>query len=274
MTRGGGDCDEAWPDQGEWSRWNAALTNVRARLQQERGVNEPWQLTTGWGALWAEYGDLRLRVAGVGAEVTDQDDLFEQIDEWVAFDRAAGPGRVLDRDRQAMAEWRQQIPTLRQLWEEAARRVFRDVEATTDLQLPWKIEVHEDEPDWSAIHQRFVGGGGIGGVVGGILPMDMPMPELPRRPLNFPQIWLEIGGHGRSLPAVNNEADATAHLADVVQEDVIEEVHGAWPPCPRHAHPLEVHYADAGRPMWSCPTTPDITVPIGELTTPLDDSSA
>ena len=234
------------------------------RLQDERGVEEPWRLIVGWGALWAEYGDLRLRVAGEGVELTDPDDLFDEVDQWVAFERMAGPGRVLDRDRQVMAEWRQRLPAVRQFWEQVAGHVFRDVEATTDLCLPWEVVVHEDEPDWPAIPD---------GVDGGIVLLDMPIPQPGRRPLNFPQIWIEIPHTGRQLPEMDDEAEAIGYLADMVQEDVIEEIHGAWPQCPRHPHPLEVHCSDTAHPMWKCPKTPEIEVAIGELAR-LGDSSA
>lgn len=266
MTRRDDDLGGTWPDHEEWSRWRDALARVTTRLQEERGVEEPWRLTVGWGALWAEYGDLRLRVAGEGAELPSPDDLFAEIDSWVAFDREAGPGRVLDRDRRAMAEWRQRIPAVQQFWETVARRVFRDVEATTDLRLPWKVAVHEDEPDWSAFRAAVEDGvdGGIT-AVGGIWGTDGPMPQPGRRPLPFPQIWLETPRTGRSLPEMADEAEAIGYLADLVQEDVIGEVHGAWPECPRHPHPLQVVYTDPARPMWGCPTTADITVAIGEL---------
>jgi hypothetical protein len=258
-----------WPDQEEWNRWQDALAGAARRLKEERGVEEPWRLAVGWGALWAEYGDLRLRVAGEGIEVTDPDDLFDEVDHWVAFDRHAGPGRVLDRDRQAMAEWRHRLPAVRQFWEKVAVHVFRDVEATTDLRLPWKVVVHEDEPDWAAIRNSVDGGISA---VGGVL-MDIPTPWPGRRPSNFPQVWIETPHTGRSLPEMDDEADAIGYLADMVQEDVIDEIHGAWPQCPRHSHPLEVHYSDTARPVWKCPTTPDIAVAIGELAR-LGDSSA
>jgi hypothetical protein len=254
MTSSDGDLGGTWPDQDEQSRWHEALIAVAERLREERGVDDPWQLTVGWGALWAEYGDLRVRVAGEGAELHGSEDLFDEIDSWVAFDRMAGPGRVVDRDRQAMAEWRQRVPAVRQFWENVAGRVFRDVEATTNLRLGWKVVVHEDEPVWPAMPD---------GVVGGIVLMDMP--QLSRRPLNFPEVWLEAPYTERSLPEMTDEAEATGYLADLVQEDVIEEVHGAWPQCPRHPHPLEVHYTDSARPVWRCPKTPEITVAIGEL---------
>jgi hypothetical protein len=111
-----GDPGGTWLDSDEWTRWQEALIGVTQRLREERGVDDPWRLTVGWGALWAEYGDRRLRVAVAGAELQGPDDLFDELDSWVAFDRNAGPGRVLDRDRQAMAEWRQRIPVIQQFW--------------------------------------------------------------------------------------------------------------------------------------------------------------
>jgi hypothetical protein len=270
VTRSDDDLGGTWPDQRERNRWQDALAGATTRLKEERGVEEPWRLTVGSGALWAEYGDLRLRVAGEGVELTDPDDLFDEVDHWVAFERMAGPGRVLDRDRQAMAEWRQRLPAVRQFWEKVARQVFRDVEATTDLRLPWMVVVHEDEPDWPAIRNGVDGGIGV---VGGIFLLDVPMPQPGRRPLNFPQIWIETPHTGRSLPEMDDEAEAIGHLADMVQEDVIEEIHGAWPQCPRHPHPLEVHRSDTAHPTWKCPDTPDIEVAVGELAR-LSDSSA
>ena len=257
MTTNDGDPHGTWPDQDEWGRWHQALTDVSDRMREERGIADSSRLTVGWGALWAEYGDLRLRVAGEGAELQIPDDLFDVVDSWVGFDRTAGPGRVLDRDRQAMAEWRQRLPAIRQFWEDVARRVFRDVEATTDLRLAWKVVVHEDEPVWPGMPE---------GAIGGMFVTDMPQPG--RRPLPFPQVWLETPHSGRGLPGMTDEAEAIGYLADLVQEDVIEELHGAWPPCPRHPHPLDVDYTDAGRPVWRCPTEPDVAVGIGELAAP------
>jgi hypothetical protein len=166
-----------------------------------------------------------------------------------------------------MAEWRERVPAARLFWEDIARRVFRDVEATTDLHLPWQVVVHEDEPDWPALPS------GVHDGIGGIVLTDVPVPQLGRRTSAFPQVWIETPHTGRSLPVMDDETEATGYLADLVQDDVIEEIHGAWPLCPRHPHPLELHDMDTARPTWRCPKTPDIAVPIGELAE-LGDSSA
>ena len=246
------------PDQDAWDRWHQALAAAAERLHDERGIADPWQLAVGWEVLWAEYGDLSLRVAGVGADLGGPDDLFDEIDRWAAWDRPAGPGRVLDRDRQVMAAWRVRLPELQQFWEGVARRVFRDVEATTDLVPTWEVVVHEDETVWPGLPYP-----GTGGVAW--LNPDGDTHELPRRPLDFPEVWLETPHTHRQLPDLTDEDEAISHLADELQDDVIEEVHGAWPQCPRHPHPLSVGDTDDGRPAWVCPDAPDVTVPIGEL---------
>ncbi len=261
MTGSDDEVGGTWPDRGEWKRWRDALAETARRLQEERGVEEPWRLTVDRGALWAEYGDLRLRVAGGDVVLIDPDDLWAEVDHWAAFERTAGPGRVLDRDRHAMAEWRQRLPAMQQFWLEVARLVFRDVEATTNLRPRWNVVVHEDEAGWPAIRN----GIGAGGAVGGIVHEDLLVSPPGRRPLDFPQVWIETDCTGRSLPDMDDEALAIGYLAEMVQEDVIEEIHGAWPPCPRHAHPLDVHYSDTARPTWTCPGAPDLEVAIGEL---------
>ncbi|RBY79404.1 hypothetical protein DQ239_07235 [Blastococcus sp. TF02-09] len=83
--------------------------------------------------------------------------------------------------------------------------------------------------------------------------------------LAFPQMWLETPHSHRELPNLTDEDEAIVHLAEEVQDDIIEEVHGAWPPCPRHAHPLSLGDTDDGRPAWTCPDAPELSVPVGEL---------
>ena len=103
--------------------------------------------------------------------------------------------------------------------------------------------------------------------------LDWFVPQPGRRPMSFPQIWIETPHTGRSLPEMDDVAEAIGHLADLVHEDVIEEIHGAWPRCPRHPHPLDVHHADSGHPTWRCPKTPELEVFIGELARPGDSSA-
>jgi hypothetical protein len=69
VTRRDDDAGGTWPAHEEWNRWQHALAEVALRVQEERGVEESWRMTVDRGALWAEYGDLRVCVAGHGAEL-------------------------------------------------------------------------------------------------------------------------------------------------------------------------------------------------------------
>jgi hypothetical protein len=129
---------EPWPNWEEQRRWEVALADVVRRLREERGVHDPARVTADSDALWVEYGDLRVVVAGAAPDVLDPEELFKEVDTWVAFDRIGGPGLVLDRDRAAIAEWRHRLPALQRFWQGIARRVFADVEATTPCAFPGK----------------------------------------------------------------------------------------------------------------------------------------
>lgn len=264
------DVHSPWPDREEWTRWHDALAAAAERLRDERGIADPWHLTVDEGALLVEYGNRRLRVAGEGAELRGPEDLVEELDDWALLHRVDGPGRLLDRDRRAMAEWRERLPALQRFWDDVARHVFRDVEATTDLVPAWRIVVREDEEVFS--FPRLPGDvtSGMVSVLGIVFDDegDGDLPRLERRPLLFPQVWLESPLTHRYLPALTDEADAIGYLAGELQDDIIEEIHGAWPQCPRHPHPLDVAWTDDDRPVWQCATTPDITVDVGRLGRP------
>lgn len=61
--------------------------------------------------------------------------------------------------------------------------------------------------------------------------------------------------------------DWVTWLVDAVQHDwVVEQVHGAWPRCPRHAHPLVVRRAEDDV-LWSCPAEPELAAPVGSVAT-------
>ncbi|SFP30813.1 hypothetical protein SAMN05660464_2706 [Geodermatophilus dictyosporus] len=191
-------------------------------------------------------------MGGEAPDVQDPSGLFDDVDHWVAFERAAGPGRVLDRDRQAVAVYRARLPEAQRFWERVTGRLVPDVERTTGLELRWRVRVREDEEVWPGPS-----------VVGGTL-LSGPV-EPVRRPLLFPQIWFEAPNVSRQLPEMTDEDEALAYLADLVQEAVVEELHGAWPECPRHTHPLTVQLSAEGRPVWQCPRDPSVRIAVGSL---------
>ena len=150
-----------WSDSAERDRWADALAAIATRERLERGVDEPTRLTVEYGALWAYYGRIRIRLAGAHADLQDEESLFEEIDSWVAFERPAGPGRRLERDQAVIDEWLGRLPSVRALWSDAADRVFRDVVATTRIRWSWRIAVHEDESMFPDVPDGVVGFGQV-----------------------------------------------------------------------------------------------------------------
>jgi hypothetical protein len=247
-----------WSDDTERAAWATALDSVAKRLRVERGIDEPTKLTMAYGVLWGHFGRLRLRLAGVGAAFGDEHDLFEEIDRWVAFHRREGPGKTVDRDRVAIRQWMDRLPSIRATWEEAARHVFHDVEATTSLRWTWQIGVHEDETVSPDPPEGFSGVWVFGGkrTVGR---------EPVRRELALPTLWLEVENWGDLLPEPEGLVEAVANIASRVQDEVIEELGTAWPACRHHGHPLTVS-DDETPAAWVCPGGAEISVAIGSLT--------
>lgn len=69
-------------------------------------------------------------------------------------------------------------------------------------------------------------------------------------------------GTGLDLILGASPARNAALVAEVLQQAVIEEMHGAWPRCPSHpeGHPLTL-----GDSHWFCPTTRERVAPLGQL---------
>jgi hypothetical protein len=73
-----------------------------------------------------------------------------------------------------------------------------------------------------------------------------------------------FGGHAFSLDGAQSIADIAADIAFQVQDDVTDEIWGAWPVCPAHQHPMSPTVVKETA-MWTCPVEADIAVPIGRL---------
>jgi hypothetical protein len=91
-----------------------------------------------------------------------------------------------------------------------------------------------------------------------------------KRKLLLPELWLTTDGLGsyRLGTIGTDDPDATARalasFTERVQDAVIDELWGAWPPCPDHGHPLEV-ITEADRVTWVCPTGGIRSMDVGEL---------
>jgi hypothetical protein len=263
-----------WPDVTERDRWAAALADVAQRMQQDRGVADPWRLRVEHGQLVAVFGSgVSVVVAGPGPEVSDPDGLFEEIDSWVAHERSGGPGRVLERDVRRKAEWRARLEAAQPLWQAAIAPVLRDVRSTTSVPFDCRATVREDEVVWPDPFPVGAHSVGMTGVVGGVLGVehradDDPAWQPTTRPLDFPELQLEIGTAGTwttyGVRLVDDVDEAVLDVADFVQDLVIEELLVAWPACARHSHPLAPGSTGAG-PVWRCPDDAGVSVPIGRL---------
>lgn len=249
-----------WPDVVESQRWQRALDDLAERILRERGVSEAKSLSSHHATLWVNFGDLRVRVAGPTAEVSDEAELFALIDFWVAFERVGAPGVLLDRDQEVVAAWKARLPTEVALWRRATEVVFADVEATTDIRWTWTVTVHEDEEDWSdfpgEVHQQGLDR---------LSTTDAASRWKPgRRALLLPELWLEADKDATTLGVGYDLNEAIGFVAGCVQDWVMDDIRRAWPKCPRHEHPADLGNSDAP-PTWICPADEQPIAVVGAL---------
>jgi hypothetical protein len=73
------------------------------------------------------------------------------------------------------------------------------------------------------------------------------------------------GSHGASLGSDDDEESATVRLADLIQDDALDDLWGpAWPICPGHSHPAHPTLHD-DRATWVCPRSRQTLAIIGNL---------
>jgi len=73
-----------------------------------------------------------------------------------------------------------------------------------------------------------------------------------------------FAGHTFALDGDQSIADIATDIAYQVQDDVTDEIWGAWPVCPVHQHPMSPGAVEETA-MWTCPADADIAAPIGRL---------
>ena len=199
------------------------------------------------------YGDFYRAISGTEA-IYGEDKLFREIDHWIAFERNDGlpVDDLLDRDHAVINAWREELPSLQSVWQEAADRVCGDVRRTTSLTWTPTVSVRETTEWFPPPSTARAEGVWIA-----------PAGAIRQRRLLLPDFWLSFDRYGTNLPTDLRDVDDMAeHLAARIQEWVIEEqdVWGAWPQCPDHGHPL-----DPWGDEWVCPTTRQVRSKIGEL---------
>lgn len=75
----------------------------------------------------------------------------------------------------------------------------------------------------------------------------------------------EGGSRGAFLSGDEDEETATVTLADLIQDDVLDDLWGpVWPICPGHNHPAQATLQD-DQATWVCPRTRRALAVIGTL---------
>lgn len=73
-----------------------------------------------------------------------------------------------------------------------------------------------------------------------------------------------FGGHAFALDGAQPIADIACDIAFQLQDDIRDEIWGAWPVCPVHHHPMSPTVEEETA-MWTCPAGAEIALPIGQL---------
>jgi hypothetical protein len=71
-------------------------------------------------------------------------------------------------------------------------------------------------------------------------------------------------GHQFGPLRASTAAEAVMAIADLVQDDMIDNLWPPWPPCPGHGHPAQAELR-SGQPVWVCPGTGTLLSEIGHL---------
>jgi hypothetical protein len=173
-----------WSDPAEFTRWQEALTAIADQERQERGVDERAGLRIDDGDLLAHYGPVKFLVATTRRvdDLPDEQDLFERIDTWIVFERPAGPGVVLPRDRPSIDGRLDELTMAEHVWPALITQVMHDVEATTSIRVAWRLE-RQTEEVMIPFHEEstYVRFGG---------------PPLAKRALLVPELWLRTARLG------------------------------------------------------------------------------
>ena len=81
----------------------------------------------------------------------------------------------------------------------------------------------------------------------------------------FFEVQGRFGWHRSTLVATEEAEEATVHLADRFQDDVLDALWGpAWPECEGHAHPAVPRLEDEVA-SWCCPASGLVLCRIGEF---------
>jgi hypothetical protein len=139
----------------------------------------------------------------------------------------------------------------RLLWQSAADLIRLDMEATTDLRWPLLVEVRSS---WSGEVQLGFNYGSS----------DTGLSWLPT------EQWLADAVATGEIPAAATVLGlASAHLADMANENVMEALERPWPECNVHHRPMDPT-PDGPTGTWQCSKDPRHFSAVGGLATLVD----
>jgi hypothetical protein len=135
--------------------------------------------------------------------------------------------------------------------EAALRLVVQDIEGTTSIREPSRIQRYDD---WVAEGPR--------NPLATIFGADHDDVD----PSEDEGVVVACHWDGRAF-ALNGDQPQVEMVVDIaaqLQDDVIDEVWGAWPVCPGHVHPMVLDIVD-GQAVWECPSDGHVVAPVGQL---------
>jgi hypothetical protein len=234
-------------------------------------------VTHEYDSLWVNYDGFRVRV-GAGEDVTTEQELFDEIDIWVAHDRPGGPGRWLPRDAAAVEEAYTAARRCVPWFEGAVARLAADLQNAWGKTTTWEVTLAPDDLPWPGFEGLPFppldhGLMGLWETVVSVQPATDPAPpaDVDGR-VGYPEIRIMMtsadgSGTGHTAPfwEPTSEEDAIDELASLFEDALIEEVWGYWPTCPAHDYELEITRID-GKASWVCSEAGQVLGPVGSLT--------
>jgi hypothetical protein len=183
------------------------------------------------GVLWGTYGAYRFVVEGPVEPEVPPGGVYELLTDWLRHrpdwvdgNRVVhlGVGRRLPEDIEDERRWAAQLPGWQAAWQQALEVVWRDVVATLPGEVPQaSVGIQAEQELWSGPPPGQVREGMWVTVTEGPV-------EFVSVPLRYPYLVVRWDSRfWRSLPIPEPDLmSRVVDLADIVQEGVIEEVHG------------------------------------------------
>ena len=144
-----------------------------------------------------------------------------------------------------------ELEAARLLWQSAADLIRSDLEATTDLRWPLLVEVRSSQSDEAPLGFNYGSS-------------DTGLSYLPTE-----KWWADAVAAGVIAVSATAVGLASAYLAGMVNEDVMEVLERPWPECNVHRRPMDpTPVGPTG--TWQCANDPRHSASIGRLAALVD----